>query len=96
MNTAEFNKRFHTSAAKFNLIFAYHGSLPEENIEKLDLKSFALARNYADFCYLDMQRVLLLLYKEQEPELFEVLEKKLDELDEFLTQVLKDIDNIRT
>lgn len=95
MNSDEFNKRFHTCAAKFNLIFAYHSSLPKENIEKLDLKSFALARNYTDFCYLDMQRVLLLLYKEQEPELFEVLEKKLDALDEFLTQVLKDIDNIR-
>ena len=95
MTPDEFNKRFRTCTAKLNLIFAYHSSLSKEDTDKLDLKSFALARNYADFCYLDMQRVLLMLYKEQEPEFFDVLEKKLNQLDEYLTQVLKDIDNIR-
>lgn len=94
MTPDEFNKKFHTCGAKFNLIFAFHSSLPKEDIDKLDLKAFALARNYSDFCYLDMQRVLLMLYKEQEPEFFDVLEQKLNDLDEFLTQVLKNIDNL--
>ena len=93
MTPEQFSKKFHTCSAKFNLIFAY-GSASEKTFSVLKLDAFALARNYAEFCYLDMQRILFMLYKTENPDVSEELVQKIDALDEFLTMSLKNLDNL--
>lgn len=93
MNVDEFLRRFSTIAAKFNLVFAYH-SASEKSFNEIQLQPFALARNYADFCFIDMQRILLKLYKNSDQEFFDSLEKKVRTLEEFLILTLKNLDNL--
>ncbi|HVB66186.1 MAG TPA: hypothetical protein VND01_00655 [Candidatus Acidoferrales bacterium] len=93
MTPEEFAKRLNICTTKFNLFFAYQ-SASQIDFDKLDVKSFAVARYYADLCYLDMQRTLLMIYNEQDSKYFESLEQKLNDLDTFLTMVLKKIDSL--
>ncbi len=87
MNVKEYKKLWQTCGAKFNLIF-----VSDVDLNNLKITPFALARNYAEFCYLDMQRVLFMLFSKDDEEIDAELEKKLDALDKFLTVVLKEID----
>lgn len=87
----EYIKKFNTCAAKWNLIFAYT-SAAEIKWKEVNITEFAIIRNYSDFCYLDTQRLIINMYPDMEYD-WNSLEQKMNALDEFLTMVLKNIDN---
>lgn len=91
MTPDEYVKKFNTCVAKWNLIFAYKSAVEIKNWEEIDSTNFAAIRNYAEFCYLDVQRMIIGLYPDADYD-WKALEKKLDGLDEFLTMMLKKLD----
>lgn len=91
----EFTKRFNTCLAKWNLIFAYKSAAEIKTWEEIGPTGFAAIRNYSEFCYLDLQRVIINTYPDQEHN-WGGLTKKFDALEAFLDMVLERLDKRTT
>jgi len=91
----EFIKRFNTCAAKWNLIFAYKNAVDLKNWEELETTTFALVRNYADFCRLDVQKMIIGFYPDEDYD-WKALEKQMNNLTSYLDMLLKSLDKRTT
>ena len=95
ITSKEFTKRFNTCSAKWNLVFAYQSAAEIKTWEEMEFTGFVAIRNYSEFCYLDVQRMIINMYPNQEYD-WEALEKKLDGLEAFLDMVLERLDKRAT
>lgn len=89
--TEEFIKKFNTCAAKWNLIFSYKSAADLKNWEEIGTTTFAAVRNYADFCRLDIQKMLLTYFPDEDYD-WKILEKQINAITSFLDLVLKKLD----